>query len=120
MLQISVNKAGYLELNLSGRRLRDLPAETWNFGRLEALRIGHNRLRALPSSLGHLRKLKILHAQQNALVVLPDTIANCAHLTEVRDLQMTLKLPFPDIFNFENSLCKFSVSLCKFSLKSFF
>ena len=78
-----MNKSGYLELNLSGRNLRDLPGETWNFGRLEALRVGHNDLRALPSSVGQLRKLKILHVQQNALVVLPDTIANCAHLTEV-------------------------------------
>ncbi len=84
--QVSVNKSGYLELNLSGLHLVDLPSETWNFSRLEALRIGKNRLRGIPSSIGQLRKLKILHAQQNAIVILPDTLANCAHLTEVRIL----------------------------------
>ncbi len=112
IIQIAVNKHGYLELNLSNKNLHDIPAETFNFARLEALKLGQNRLRSLPTSMGKLRRLKILHAQQNAIVVLPDTIANCAHLTEVG----TLQYPDSNSFISKNTQIQIAPSVDKGSI----
>ena len=97
-IQVLMNKHGFIELNLSNLDLRAVPAETFNFTRIEVLRLAKNRLSTISSAISHLRRLRVLEAPTNVIQVLPDTISNCSHLQEL-DLSHNRLSSLPQHFN---------------------
>ena len=67
-------------LDLSGRKLKELPVEIRRFKNLNALDIGTNKLRAVPEWLGELTNLQELRASRNKLVDFPAVICKMVHL----------------------------------------
>ena len=86
-LQAVVNKEGLIELNLSGKDMRELPREVYSLLRLEVLKINDNRIHSLSTAVSHLHKLRVLHAHKNVIQSLPDTLTNCIHLQEIDNIK---------------------------------
>ena len=80
---VVVNRFGLLELDVSDRDLRDLPAAVFAVVRLEVLRAARNRLGAVSSDVSALRRLRLLDVGHNELAALPDALSNCVRLAEL-------------------------------------
>ena len=50
-LQPQLNKHGMLEVDLSGKKLHDVPGEVYNMMRLEVLRLNNNGLHIIASAI---------------------------------------------------------------------
>jgi len=61
-------------LDLSGLRLREIPAEVWNYQHLIELNLGGNRLRSLPPEIARLENLERLYLDDNRIEALPPEI----------------------------------------------
>jgi len=61
-------------LDLSGLRLREIPAEVWNYQHLIELNLGGNKLRSLPPEIARLENLERLYLDDNRIEVLPPEI----------------------------------------------
>lgn len=68
------------KLKLSQNRLKHLPEELGDLGKVEILELESNRLEILPMSFGQLRSLQRLDISNNQLRSLPDNIGLCAAL----------------------------------------
>ncbi|XP_064652232.1 leucine-rich repeat protein SHOC-2-like, partial [Lineus longissimus] len=96
-MKLVINERGMLELDLSDRKLYDIPKETFNFSRIQTLKICRNKISIVPSAIGQLRKLQIFDAHLNALMQVPDTICNCQHLYEMDLSSNKLRMLPPQI-----------------------
>lgn len=67
-------------LDLSGLRLKTLPACIENLSMLETLKLNKNRLSDLPENIGQLKWLKRLELRHNRLTSLPGSVNQIAHV----------------------------------------
>jgi hypothetical protein len=74
---------GLRELDLSGNRLRELPANVAHLSKLEWLDLGNNRFEALPAEVCRLAALVSLDVSENRLTALPDAIGDLSRLVEL-------------------------------------
>lgn len=72
-------------LNLSNRKLSELPPEIGQLSELQVLWLNGNRFEQLPPEIGQLRNLRRLRLHKNHLAALPPEIGQ---LTELRDLTL--------------------------------
>ena len=94
-IKVVSNSLGYVELELSNRDLRDIPPETFNFTRIQVLKMANNRICSIPNKIAHLHRMKVLDLHSNVISSLPETIINCQHLQEMdlSDNKMTTLPP---------------------------
>ncbi|WP_353931895.1 COR domain-containing protein [Okeanomitos corallinicola TIOX110] len=78
-------------LNLSGQRLRTLPAEIGQLSNLNELDLSNNQLTTLPAVIGQLSNLSWLDLSNNQLTTLPAVIGQLSHLNQLylSDNQLT-------------------------------
>jgi internalin A len=97
-------REGWIELDLSGNDLEELPSEIGRLQSLEKLIIGKwdrvegdigNRLTAIPQEIFQLTNLKELSISYNQITAIPDEIANLANLTRL-DLSRNQITAIPD------------------------
>ncbi|MBT3602907.1 MAG: hypothetical protein HOE48_11700 [Candidatus Latescibacteria bacterium] len=71
------------ELNLRGNLLRKLPASMGDLKNLRQLTLSNNKLTQLPRAIGNLQSLETLDLSLNSLIRLPNEIGNLKQLTEL-------------------------------------
>jgi hypothetical protein len=71
-------------LDLSGNRLTELPKSLFRLTELTELDLGNNRLRAVPLAIGALARLTRLDVSENRLTALPPELASCTALHNVQ------------------------------------
>ena len=71
-------------LNLSGKRLSNVPAAMWEVTELEKLDLSYNYLKELPASINKLRNLTMLILDGNQLRELPHSICQLSNLLVLR------------------------------------
>jgi len=67
-------------LDLSGLRLREIPAEVWDYQHLIELNLGGNRLWSLPPEIARLENLERLYLDDNRIEALPPDIGMLSRL----------------------------------------
>ena len=82
------------ELDLSGLRLKMLPAEVFGLYDLRVLDVSHNRINYLPPELGRLEQMRRLVINRNPIAYLPTTVGQLRHL-ELVDAWSTLITELP-------------------------
>jgi Leucine-rich repeat (LRR) protein len=89
---------GWTELDLSRKRLTQLPPELLTLRRLKVLYIRNNFLSTLPDELGNLDNLQQLFAQNNRLQKLPASIGQLVKLTNIELYGNELTALVPELF----------------------
>ncbi len=74
-------------LDLSGKKLKEVPEEVRQFKNLNALDLGHNKLRSLPDWMGELVYMQEFRAGQNKLTEVPKAVCQWKNLRRL-DLHM--------------------------------
>jgi hypothetical protein len=77
----SARKDGLTRMDLSGKNIKELPAEIGNLANLTALNLKGNQLATLPPAIGNLEKLSWLDLGGNQLTDIPPAIGNLKKLT---------------------------------------
>ena len=72
------------KLNLSKKKLRELPAEIGKFTNLQELNLSKNNLKVLPDEIGNLKNLQVLDVASNKLVTFPSTIGKLTNLKQLK------------------------------------
>jgi Leucine rich repeat len=81
-------------LNLKGNQLTEIPAEIGNLQKLSWLDLGGNQLTALPPAIGDLKKLTTLNCPENKLTTLPPAIGGLTNLHRL-DLEENQLMELP-------------------------
>ncbi|PZV16764.1 MAG: hypothetical protein DCF22_04435 [Leptolyngbya sp.] len=79
-----LNSLGSTSLDLSDKRLTELPAEIGLLENLRSLKLFRNRLTELPAEIGQLQNLQSLYLYQNQLTALPAEIGQLQNLRTIR------------------------------------
>ncbi|MBE7557199.1 MAG: leucine-rich repeat domain-containing protein [Anaerolineales bacterium] len=83
------------ELDLSGVKLTQIPAEVFELTQLEVLNLSYNQLTTLPNVIAQLQNLISLDLSINQLTTLPDPISQLQNLTSL-DLSNNQLTTLPD------------------------
>lgn len=78
-----INLKHLQELDLSGKKIRDIPSSIDKLSQLKCLNLTRNEIPSLPKSIGNLKNLKILNMSENRLRSLPKSIGNLKSLEEL-------------------------------------
>lgn len=80
-LELALNEAdNAYSLDLSGRKLREVPPEIAGLTNLNILDLSRNKLRTIPSFIGELPNLQVLRLSKNRLKDFPEGICQLTNL----------------------------------------
>ncbi len=74
---------GWTELDLSGKKLTELPPEIGNLSNLTELSLAINQISIIPEWIGNLSNLTRLNLYRNQISIIPEWIGNLSNLTEL-------------------------------------
>ncbi|MBI5354940.1 MAG: leucine-rich repeat domain-containing protein [Candidatus Aenigmarchaeota archaeon] len=78
--RIYVNNNAVTSLNITDRKLTELPDSISNLKGLQELYVGFNNLQSLPDSISNLKNLQTLYVFNNKYQSLPESIGNLSSL----------------------------------------
>ena len=89
------NKDSVYKLDLSKKKLKELPPELFTFYNLRELYLDKNKLKEISPHIGRLSKLEVLSVSKNKLTKLPDEIGDLTNLKRL-DLNRNLIESLPE------------------------
>lgn len=97
-----VNPDSVFKLNLSKKKLKEVPKEVFVFKNLQVLNLSKNSFKEIPQQIGDLKNLQDFNASNNYLTAIPSQIGlleNMVHLNLNRNLIVSIP---PEIGNLNN------------------
>lgn len=104
LTQALANPDSVFRLDLSRKKLKNIPEEVFGFKNLYELNISRNHLDSIPSAIGRLTNLHLLKASNNRLTGLPASIGKLTSLRQLdlnRNLIVTLPPEIGKLLNLE-------------------
>ncbi len=90
-------------------KLTEMPAEVFELGWLEHLKLSYHRLKSIPDQISQLSNLSILYLSDNQLTHLPDSFSQLSNLSQL-DLSSNQLTHLPDCFSQLSNLSQLDLS----------